>query len=278
MGNKNTEQDCLNIVMECSTVGNFAKSIKQLLSDDYIQEERPDFLSGNGLVGLEHFLVDVIFGVKHKEAQSIERKNSGNIAKKINFYYENSGELDTDISNGKAQRFVEDIINSEINGVSNFTYISFIKNFRKVFDEHYANRSVYRSKCGKLGFLIELPYPHSLNNYYIVNKNNRIYRQSLKTLPVTTDMLNYIQNHSDLDFVILCIRPIHFSDRNSECKSIYINPKDVYKSVKEQGVFSGVLGSFLQGVFICDSFDYPHKFSSKNVVKLDVKKSGSDSK
>ena len=135
-----------------------------------------------------------------------------------------------------------------------------------MFDEHYANRSVYRSKCGKLGFLIELPYPHSLNNYYIVNKNNRIYRQSLKTLPVTTDMLNYIQNHSDLDFVILCIRPIHFSDRNSECKSIYINPKDVYKSVKEQGVF------------ICDSFDYPHKFSSKNVVKLDVKKSGSDSK
>lgn len=265
LGNKNTEQDCLDIVLKGLAIGNFAKSIKQLLSGNCTQEERPDFLFEGSLVGLEHFLVDVIFEVKHKEAQSIERKNNSNITKKIDFYHKSPEELDKDISNGKAPKFVEDVINSEINGVSNFKYISFICNFMKVFDEHYANRGGYRSKCEKLGFMIELPYPYSLSNYYVVNKNKQTRMQSLKTLPITTDILDYIQNHSDLDFVILCIRPIHFSNKKSGYKTIYIDPKDVYKSVKEQDVF------------ICDTFDYPHKFSNKNVAKLNVKESVAES-
>ena len=38
--------------------------------------------------------------------------------------------LDTDIDNGKASKFVEDVINSEINGVRDFTYIKFISNIK----------------------------------------------------------------------------------------------------------------------------------------------------
>ena len=86
MGNKNTEQNCLDIVKKCSAIGDFAKSVKQLLMADCSQEERPDFLFDDGSVGVEHFLTDVIFGVKNKNAQSIERKNSGNIVKKIDYY------------------------------------------------------------------------------------------------------------------------------------------------------------------------------------------------
>ena len=265
MGNKNTEQNCLDIVKKCSAIGDFAKSVKQLFMADCSQEERPDFLFDGGSVGVEHFLADVIFGVKHKNAQSIERKNSSNIVKKIDYYHQHQDELVKDIENGKAPKFIEDIINSEINGVSKFAYIDFINNFMKVYNEHYANRSVYRSKCEKLGFLIELPYPHSLSSYYIVSKNNYIRKQSIKTLPLTTDMLDFIQNHADLDFVVLCIRPIHSSSNKKGCKTIYIDPKNVYKSVKEQDVF------------VCDSFDYPHKFSNTGVAKLNVESSTIDS-
>lgn len=265
MGNKNTEQNCLDIVKKCSAIGDFAKSVKQLLMADCSQEERPDFLFDGGLVGVEHFLADVIFGVKHKNAQSIERKNKANISKRIEHYKQNPEELKDDILKGNAPKFIEDIINSEIEGISRFAYINFINNFKKVYDEHYANRSVYRSKCEKLGFLIELPYPHSLSSYYIVSKNNYIRKQSIKTLPLTTDMLDFIQNHADLDFVVLCIRPIHSSSNKKGCKAIYIDPKNVYKSVKEQDVF------------VCDSFDYPHKFSNTSVAKLNVESSTIDS-
>lgn len=257
LGNKNTEQKCLDIVKECSAVGSFAQSVKALIMDEYTQEERPDFLFGSGEMGLEHFLTDVIFGVKRKSVQSIERKNSSSITEKINYYHENPRELDNDISNGKAPKFVEDIINSEINGVSKFAYSSFISNFMKVFEEHYANRNTYRSKCKKLGFLVELPYPNT--NHYVVTKNGHVFKQCIKTLPLTKDMLDFIQLHVDLDFLILCIRPIHFSGSKKECRAIYIDPRDVYKSVSEQGVF------------VCDLFDYPHKFLKEDIVKLEVK-------
>ena len=256
MGNKNTEQNCLDIVKKCSVIGDFAKSVKQFLMADCSQEERPDFLFDGGAVGVEHFLTDVIFGVKHKNAQSIERKNSSNIVKKIDYYHQHQDELVKDIENGKAPKFIEDIINSEINGVSKFAYIDFINNFMKVYNEHYANRSVYRSKCEKLGFLIELPYPQEQN--YMVSKNGKISRQRISVLPITTDMLEHIQKNSDLDFVILCLRPIHSSGKLKECKTIYINPKDVYKSIREQGIT------------VYDNFDFRHKFRNRDVVKLNV--------
>lgn len=256
MGNKNTEQNCLDIVKKCLAIGDFAKSVKQLLMADCSQEERPDFLFDGGSVGVEHFLTDVIFNVKHKDAQSIERKNSSNITKKINHYHENPEELEADIDNGKAPKFMEDIINSEINGVSDFTYIKFISNFMKVYNEHYENRSVYRSKCGKLGFLIELPYPQEQS--YMVSKNGKISRQRISALPITTDMLEHIQKNSDLNFIILCLRPIHSSGKLKECKTIYINPKDVYKSIREQGIT------------VYDNFDFMHKFRNRDVVKLNV--------
>lgn len=260
MGNKNTEQNCLDIVKKCSAIGDFAKSVKQLLiTEPDPKSERPDFLFDGGLVGVEHFLTDVIFGVKHKNAQSIERKNSSNITKKIDYYHKNPKKLEADIDNGKAPKFLEDIINSEINGVSNFTYIKFISNFMKVYNEHYANCGVYRSKCKKLGFLIELPYPHT--KCYIVSKNGNTRRQSILTLPITTDILEHIRNNSDLDFVIICFRPIHSSGKMKECKTVYINPKDVYSSMKEQVID------------VYDTFDYPIKFPQKDYVKLNVEKS-----
>ena len=256
MGNKNTEQNCLDIVKKCSVIGDFAKNVKQLLMADCSQEERPDFLFDGGSVGVEHFLTDVIFGVKHKNAQSIERKNSSNITKKIEYYNGNPEKLDADIDNGKAPKFIEDIINSEINGVSDFAYIDFLRNFIKVYDEHYKKRDEYRSKCEKLGFLIELPYPHTKS--YIVNKNENISKQSISTLPITTGMLEHIRKNSDLDFVILCIRPIHSSDKMNESKAVYINPRDVYKSVRKQGIT----------IYI--NFYYPQKYIKRDVVKLNV--------
>lgn len=258
MGDKHVEENCLDYVMKSVAIGSFAKSIKQMVTAEYIQDESPDFLFSDRNVGVEHLLTDVIFNVKHNTAQSIERKNAGDIHRKIAYYHEDQERLDEDISNGKAPKFVEDIINSEIGGVSKFTYQAFISNFKRVFDEHYEKRGVYRSKCEKLGFLIELPYPHTGNSCYIVSKNGQMRRQRVKPFPLTADILWHIQKHSELDFVILCARPIFASNNRREVKVIYINPKDVYGSVREQGVV------------VYDEFDYPIKFSNPNVVKLSV--------
>jgi len=258
LGDKHVEENCLDYVKKSVALGSFAKSIKQMLVTEYVQEESPDFLFSNGKVGVEHLLADVIFGVKHRTAQSIERKNASDIRKKLAYYHEDQDRLDEDISNGKAPKFIEDIINSEIGGVSKFTYQAFISNFKRVFDEHYEKRGVYRSKCEKLGFLIELPYPHTGNSCYIVSKNGQMRRQRVKPFPLTEDILRHIQKYSELDFVILCARPILASNNRKEVKVIYVDPQNVYGSVREQGVV------------VYDEFDYPIKFSNSNVVKLSV--------
>ncbi len=258
MGDRQVEKNCLDYVRKSAALGSFAKSIKQMITAEYIQDESPDFLFSDGNVGVEHLLADVIFNVKHKTPQSIERKNAGDIHRKIAYYHEDENRLDEEISNGIAPKFLENIINSEIGGVSKFTYQAFIGNFKRVFGEHYERREAYRSKCEKLGFLIELPYPHTGNSCYIVSKDGIVRRQRVKPFPLTADILRHIQKYSELDFVILCARPIFASNNRKEVKVIYINPKDVYGSVREQGVV------------VYDEFDYPIKFSNPNVVKLSV--------
>ena len=70
--------------------------------------------------------------------------------------------------------------------------------------------------------------------------------------------MNYVWAHADIDFIVLCIRPMNL---NSKIKKkgnsiIYIDPKNKkYCGDK---------------VVLCDSFDFAYKFSNKDVIKLDV--------
>lgn len=104
---KNVERRCLDIV----------RHIKHydFLQGKVIEDERPDFIIDS--VGLEHFLIDVI-----TDDCSINRKQSTSIQKKIDYYKIYPNKLDEDIVSDKVSKYVQDIINEQIGGISSFNY------------------------------------------------------------------------------------------------------------------------------------------------------------
>ena len=79
--------------------------------------------------------------------------------------------------------------------------------------------------------------------------------QAVRTMPMPKQIIDYVWDHNDLDFSILCIRPIGNITKSKDVSIIYIDPKN--KNL------------FDQKVFLCDEFNFRHKFSNKDVVKLD---------
>ncbi len=251
---KDVERNCLNLLLRDTPKFTFGIEIQNLLKGNIRETERPDFLINN--IGIEHFLIDLLFKTKSKKAMSIERKNRSSIIDKVDYYKENPHLLDKDIDNGSAVEFVENMINSQINAISDFSYNSFVDNYKRVFDNHYNNISKYRSYCTKLGFLIEIPY--SETNYYIITNKDNCRAQAIRTMPIPRDILTHIWKYRNIDFVVLCIRPMYLSNktRKKDISIIYIDPKN-------QKYFG-------DRIVLCDSFDFPHKFPEKDIVKLDV--------
>ena len=172
MGNKSSERDCFDLFRNDNPKSTLGISVKKLLVGDIIESEKPDFVIGD--VGIEHFLVDQLFTKKKSQAMSIERKNKSLIKSKVDNYCKHPQELDEDIDNGAAAKFVEDIVNSQVNATSTFSFNDFVDNFKRIFNNHYNNRFEYRERCSKLGFLIEIPYGES--HYIISQKNKYRYR------------------------------------------------------------------------------------------------------
>ena len=239
---KNVECRCLNIV----------RSIKNydFLQGNIIEEERPDFLIGS--IGLEHFLIDVI-----TNDCSINRKQSTSIQKKIDYYKTYPNKLDEDIASDKASKYVQEIINEQIGGISNFSYKVFANNFQRVFDKHYKNIPIYRQKCNTLGFLIEIPYIKPIGSHgYIITDKGKKRNQVVKTIPITRDMIRCFKYINNVDFIILCIIPINFKNNYSECQIIKIDTNNVEQDIRKHGMI------------ICDEFDFSLKFTNKDVVHL----------
>ena len=165
MGNKSSERDCFDLFRNDNPKSTLGISVKKLLVGDIIESEKPDFVIGD--VGIEHFLVDQLFTKKKSQAMSIERKNKSLIKSKVDNYCKHPQELDEDIDNGAAAKFVEDIVNSQVNATSTFSFNDFVDNFKRIFNNHYNNRFEYRERCSKLGFLIEIPYGES---HYIISQ------------------------------------------------------------------------------------------------------------
>lgn len=179
MGNKSSERDCFDLFRNDNPKSTLGISVKKLLVGDIIESEKPDFVIGD--VGIEHFLVDQLFTKKKSQAMSIERKNKSLIKSKVDNYCKHPQELDEDIDNGAAAKFVEDIVNSQVNATSTFSFNDFVDNFKRIFNNHYNNRFEYRERCSKLGFLIEIPYGES---HYIISQKNKYRKQILETMPL----------------------------------------------------------------------------------------------
>ncbi len=257
MGNKNVERKCLEFILRYKPQCEFGKNIlKNLINYEINETEKPDFIINK--IGIEHFLADLFFTTKKNKAMSIERKNASTIVNKINYYKNNPNDLNKDIKNGKTIKFIENIANSQINMISNFSFQKFICNYEKMFRSHYKNRNEYRKKCDKLGFLIEIPYMN-IGEDYLITKGQDKYYKSITTIPIPKKLINYIWEHNDLDFVILCVRPINITNEinRKNVSVIYINPKVEKLS--------------LENTFLCDEFNYVYKFINENVLKLSIK-------
>ncbi|MCI8349052.1 MAG: hypothetical protein HFE74_06440 [Firmicutes bacterium] len=253
MGDKEVEKKCLELVLKDKPQCQFGKEILKSLNSTIIECEKPDFVIDK--VGIEHFLVDLLFTTKRNRSMSIERQNTSAITEKVNHYKDNPNDLDSDIENGKAAKTVEDLVNSQVNAVSDFSCQRFIDNFKQIFEKHYEKINEYRKKCDKLGFIIEIPYIHISNSTYVIIRGKHKFCQAVRTMPMPKQIIDYVWDHNDLDFSILCIRPIGNITKSKDVSIIYIDPKN--KNL------------FDQKVFLCDEFNFRHKFSNKDVVKLD---------
>lgn len=253
MQEKHQEKKTLELVLNDAPSSEFGRKIHKMISGNIMETERPDFIIGD--VGVEHFLVDLLFRHNEKRgAMSIERRSQTKIEKEYSCYGGDPEKIDEGIKSGKIPQAVEGLIKDRLYGVSKFQFDCFLKNFEKVFDNHYKNRNIYREQRETLGFLIEIPYECAP---YVVWQKGSIKKLKINGVPIPKKMMNYIWEHDDLDFIILCARP--FGAQNK------IKRKDVsiiYIDVKKKKIYGNPL------VF-CDKFDYYYKLPETQ-FKLEV--------
>lgn len=249
---KEMEQRCLSVV----------KKLKHYpeLDGEYKDSERPDFIFA--MVGLEHFLTDELQYKKKNDLHSVTRTHINLIANRVQHYKENPAELDADIANEFAGQYVENLINEQINAMSEFKYQEFVGNFERVYKQHYDKLFEYHKKCKQVGFLIEIPYIKPFGRHgYIITDNGKKYNKCVKTIPFTRDMIRCLKWNNNADFVIFCIMPVDFHNSSEDyknCQVIRVDMTNVEKSIRQQGII------------ICDEFDFSVKFNNKDVVKLNI--------
>lgn len=194
-----------NVEIQCLDIVRTVKKIPDL-QGKVKNTERPDFIIGD--IGIEHFLADVLL-------------NNGSVARRMKADIKERG-------NGNE---------------SYFSYNAFIHNFKRVYKKHYQNIPVYRQKCNKLGFLIELPYLENFREHpFTIIKDGEKQIQKMQNVPISKDMISCFKWKDNADFVILCFRPCLKEDY-SQCHVMWIDLTDI-ENLEEQGVL------------ICDEFHY----------------------
>lgn len=260
------ESLCLDVVLHSGKCLYLPNRCPILFDASYVKTERPDFLFGkidneHFHVGIEHFLVDVLFdgnviknedGVirnLNKKGHSISRMDFGKIDKKIQCYQNNLELLDKDIQSGITLNFVEGLVNRQLDKLNGFSYAAFLCNFWNVFYGHWKSIDVYRKSCDKFGFLIEFRVP--LRNDYLIFDGDRCRRQVLNGIPITRDMIVILSLAvSKLDFVIFSMLPMFYSG-NGKVEHKYDGCRVIYADVAN--LEADLRG---QSVCICDAFGF----------------------
>lgn len=246
MADKTFEMDCLKTIMNIPPKGGFANSIyEQIKNGIPFPMERPDFavLSSSRIIGIEHFLSDILLGHKDSKPYSIERFSKRQ-KHYVNERYENTEKLMEDIQSGKASEIISELINSEYYCGSFFSYDAFIHNLERVTKNHYQNLKDYKENVKessidlKMGLLIEIPYPESNNGIYRLRSwyTDEWFKKKIKTVPITEDMIRIVRSLKELDFVILCLRPYYSKPDESNTDVFYLNPNDVLNTMDEQDI------------------------------------------
>lgn len=248
MSDKSNELECLKKVLKYKAIkGQFAKSLYKKISqkEESIDctSERPDIIiqTDTEIIGIEHCQVDMLFKIKRKKAQSmvgIQKSKSEKLIEK----YKDKDLLEKDIKNNTAVSSILDIIEESFEYQDNFDYLAFMNNFRRVTREHNKNCNDYRNQLKAnapekphfLGCLVEIPYLEEKKYIIIDTKGKR--SQSLRGIPITTDILQSIQDMKGFDFVILCMWCIDNPKKEKDIVCYYFSPCKIAENIKQQSI------------------------------------------
>lgn len=279
MGRKVFEKNCFEGLKSVEKVfGHAAKQIYNFIFEQTenvdFEHEKPDIriIRDDCVIGLEHFLTDVIFG--ESEKQSLTRTEDSKINEAVNKYKDNKELLDQDMKNGKAPNIVFQLVSDRINREKNYDYKQFIENFRNVSNNHNNKCNIYRENLKKvaqennvenilLGCLIEIPYPQT--SEYVLCSGNKKWRQRMNGIPITKDMLLAIQNMKNFDFIIIYMYCYDsFRNKNKRTRVCYcFYPNRVALDIREQGLSEKIF-----------SFNYPGPKYQISVDKESIKNDG----
>ncbi|WP_270816315.1 hypothetical protein [Hungatella effluvii] len=198
-------------------------------------QERPDFLleGDNKFIGIEHFHIDMLY-INRKKHTGLARYTYNDIRTLFKKYHVKAVSNTFEWQDAKdAGIEFEKIFNELIDSQNRFDYNFFIKEWDRIFTQHYNKRLEYikDKNLDKLGFLIEIRRYFKFP--YICNKNNTTINLNSKSIPITKEIAEYLSKFGDgVDFFVIVVKgllddyvSVEFYDKDNPARANYDNFK-----------------------------------------------------
>lgn len=206
MADKTVEAKCLDKILSAPRPrGNTAKTVYALLGDATLvsdmKQECPDFVLQNGdtVIGLEHFLVDVLVNesgsnarrvYKRRQQELHGRKPSHKLMKRINH-------------SPAVQQQLQ-------NGILSFDEYQFLREFQRVAHKHGDSAGGYRATIRNykakdyiMGAMIEMPCQTN-GRFILCDANGKHKERTLNCVPLTQNLVSIMKRTlRDFDFVVV---------------------------------------------------------------------------
>lgn len=238
MANKTVEIKCLNKILSAQRPNGIdAERVYSVLDGSQLisgeKQECPDFILRNGdtIIGLEHFLVDVLITDTGSNARRVSkkrqhelrgRKPSHKLMKKINRIPAVQQQLKT--------------------GVVSFDEYHFLREFQRVAHKHgesvggyFAAIRNYKAKQYLMGAIIEMPC--QTNGHFILHDaSGKIKERTLNCVPLTQNLVSIMKRTlKNFDFVVILSETLlNEQPRDSKVYCFWSN--DFENAIKEQRI------------------------------------------
>ncbi|PWJ09632.1 hypothetical protein [[Clostridium] innocuum] len=196
---KEIEKSCLNAAIDKIP---YLQKLKLVENES---QESPDFIlkGDNTSIGIEHFHIDMLY-LNKKKHTGLARYTYNDMRALYKRYHDKALDNSFDSQNAKdACKEIEDILNELIDCQNMFDYSFFIKEWERIFNDHYKKRFKYIKNNGldKLGFLIEI---RRYLDYPYIYKNTSV---NSKSIPITKDLAESLNKLGDgVDFFIIVVK------------------------------------------------------------------------
>ena len=205
MADKTVEIQCLNkVLLATQPDGEDAEIIHTLLRNATVisdtKQESPDFIlqSGNTVIGLEHFLIDVLITERGSNARLVLKQRKAAMKRRKH--------------TKKTRRMINasPLVKQQLQkGIRGFTEQAFLQELHRVSKKHNRMASVYRGEMSQhpageylLGAMIEMPC--QTNGYFLLRNPNNTRERRLNCVPFTRNMIDIMRRTlTEFDFVVV---------------------------------------------------------------------------